>query len=81
MPSDVSETKLVFGVPPERPTPNFPPSWNATPTDQLPIVRFDAQGWRAKPALGALGLREDMPAREVVRPPAAIGTDAGGRKF
>jgi putative SOS response-associated peptidase YedK len=41
--SDVSEIKLVFSIPPERPTPNFPPSWNAAPTDQLPIVRFYAK--------------------------------------
>ena len=27
--SDVSEIKLVFSIPAERPTPNFPPSWNA----------------------------------------------------
>jgi putative SOS response-associated peptidase YedK len=25
--SDVSEIKLVFSIPPHRPTPNFPPSW------------------------------------------------------
>jgi hypothetical protein len=25
--SDVSEIKLVFSIPPDRPTPNFPPSW------------------------------------------------------
>jgi hypothetical protein len=31
--SDVSEIKLVFSIPPERPTPNFPPSWNVAPTD------------------------------------------------
>ena len=41
--SDVSEIKLVFSIPPHRPTPNFAPSWNAAPTDQLPIVRFDAK--------------------------------------
>jgi len=41
--SDVSEIKLVFSIPPERPTPNFAPSWNAAPTDQLPIVRFHAK--------------------------------------
>jgi hypothetical protein len=29
--SDVSEIKLVFSIPPERPTPNFPPSWNVAP--------------------------------------------------
>src|SRR6516225_5672017 len=39
--SDVSEIKLVFSIPAHRPTPNFAPSWNAAPTDQLPIVRFD----------------------------------------
>ena len=38
---DVSEIKLAFSIPPHRPTPNFAPSWNAAPTDQLPIVRFD----------------------------------------
>jgi putative SOS response-associated peptidase YedK len=41
--SDVSEIKLAFSIPPERPTPNFPPSWNVAPTDPLPIVRFDAK--------------------------------------
>ena len=40
---DGSEIKLVFSIPPDRPTPNFPPSWNAAPTDQLPIVRFYAK--------------------------------------
>jgi putative SOS response-associated peptidase YedK len=40
--SDVSEIKIAFGIPPERPSPNFPPSWNVAPTDPLPIVRFDA---------------------------------------
>ena len=39
--SDVSEIKLVFRIPPERPTPNFPPSWNVAPTDSLPVVRYD----------------------------------------
>jgi putative SOS response-associated peptidase YedK len=39
--SDVSEIKLVFSIPPHRPTPNFPPSWNAALTDQLPVVRYD----------------------------------------
>jgi SOS response associated peptidase (SRAP) len=41
--SDVSEIRLVFRIPPERPIPNFPPSWNAAPTDALPVVRFDAK--------------------------------------
>ena len=39
--SDVSEIKLVFSIPPHRPTPNFPPTWNAAPTDLLPMVRCD----------------------------------------
>src|ERR1700738_902509 len=37
--SDVSEIKIAFGIPPERPSPNFPPSWNVAPTDSLPVVR------------------------------------------
>src|SRR6266851_3767677 len=41
--SDVSEIKLVFSIPPERPTPNIPPNWNAAPTEDLPIVRHDAK--------------------------------------
>src|SRR5262244_3372276 len=39
--SDVSEIKLVFSIPPHRPSPNFPPSWNVAPTDQLSVVRYD----------------------------------------
>ena len=35
--SDVSEIKLVFAVPPDRPTPNIAPSWNVAPTDPLPV--------------------------------------------
>jgi putative SOS response-associated peptidase YedK len=41
--SDVSEIKLVFSIPPHRPTPNFAPSWNAAPTDSLPVVRYDTR--------------------------------------
>jgi putative SOS response-associated peptidase YedK len=41
--SDVSEIKLVFSIPPHRPSPNVAPSWNVAPTDPLPIVRYDAQ--------------------------------------
>ena len=41
--SDVSEIKLVLSIPPHRPMPNFPPSWNVAPTDPLPIVRYDAK--------------------------------------
>jgi putative SOS response-associated peptidase YedK len=39
--SDVSEIKLVFRIPPERPTPNIAPSWNVAPTDPMPVVRYD----------------------------------------
>lgn len=39
--SDVSEIKIAFGIPSDRPMPNFAPTWNGAPTDQLPIVRFD----------------------------------------
>jgi putative SOS response-associated peptidase YedK len=41
--SDVSEIKLVFSIPPHRPTPNFPPSWNVAPTDPLPVIRYDTK--------------------------------------
>jgi putative SOS response-associated peptidase YedK len=41
--SDVSEVKLVFSIPPERPAPNFAASWNVAPTDSLPVVRYDGR--------------------------------------
>jgi putative SOS response-associated peptidase YedK len=41
--TDVSEIKIAFRIPPEYPTPNFAPSWNVAPTDNLPIVRYDAK--------------------------------------
>jgi putative SOS response-associated peptidase YedK len=41
--SDVSEIKVAFRIPPERPTPNFAASWNVAPTDPLPVVRYDAK--------------------------------------
>ena len=41
--SDVSEIKVAFRIPPERPTPNIAPSWNVAPTDPLPVVRYDAK--------------------------------------
>src|SRR4029077_12214096 len=41
--SDVSEIKLVFSIPPHRPTPNTAPSWNVAPTDSVPIVRYDGK--------------------------------------
>src|SRR3984893_3037444 len=39
--SDVSEIKLVFSIPPHRPTPNIAPRWNVAQTDPLPVVRYD----------------------------------------
>jgi putative SOS response-associated peptidase YedK len=54
--SDVSEIRLVFSIPPERLTPNFAPSWNAAPTDQLPIVRFDARAGERSLGLARWGL-------------------------
>jgi putative SOS response-associated peptidase YedK len=36
--SDVTEIKLVFSIPPHRPTPNIVPSWNVAPTDPLPVA-------------------------------------------
>ena len=41
--SDVSEIKLVFSIPSERPAPNIAPSWNVAPTDPLPVVRYDSK--------------------------------------
>jgi putative SOS response-associated peptidase YedK len=41
--TDFSQLKIVFRIPPERPAPNFAPSWNVAPTDSLPIVRYDAK--------------------------------------
>ncbi len=41
--SDVSEIRLVFSIPPERPAPNFAPSWNVAPTDSLPVVRWSRE--------------------------------------
>lgn len=39
--SDYSELKIMFRIPDDRPSPNFPPNWNAAPTQSLPIVRVD----------------------------------------
>jgi putative SOS response-associated peptidase YedK len=41
--SDVSEIKLVFSIPPERPIPNIPANWNAAPTEDLPVVSYDTR--------------------------------------
>jgi putative SOS response-associated peptidase YedK len=54
--SDVSEIKLAFSIPPERPAPNFAPSWNVAPTDSLPIVRFDPRSAERSLDLARWGL-------------------------
>jgi hypothetical protein len=41
--ADVSEIKIAFGIPPDRPSPNIAPSWNLAPTDPAPVVYFDAR--------------------------------------
>jgi putative SOS response-associated peptidase YedK len=40
---DISEIKIAFRVPADFPTPNFASSGNVAPTDNLPIVRYDAK--------------------------------------
>src|SRR4029077_15982670 len=42
--SDVSEIKLVFSIPPHRPTPNIAASWNVEPADPPPGARAEAGG-------------------------------------
>ena len=41
--TDFSQIKIAFRIPPDRPTPNFAPTYNLAPTDPIPIVRYDAQ--------------------------------------
>jgi putative SOS response-associated peptidase YedK len=75
--SDVSEIKLVFSIPPERPTPNFAPSWNAAPTDRLPIVRFDARIGERNLDLARWGLVPDW-AKDIKVGIANINAKADG---
>jgi putative SOS response-associated peptidase YedK len=44
--TDVSELKITFPIPEGRPLPNFAPTWNGAPTDNLPVVRLDWDGRR-----------------------------------
>jgi putative SOS response-associated peptidase YedK len=41
---------------PDRPTPNFPPTWNDAPTDQSQIVRFNAKAGERSLDLARWGL-------------------------
>jgi putative SOS response-associated peptidase YedK len=41
--SDLREIKIAFGIPPDRPSPNFAPTWNGAPTDSFPIVGYNAK--------------------------------------
>jgi putative SOS response-associated peptidase YedK len=45
--SDVSELKIRFSIPEDRPPPNFAPAWNGAPTDNMPVVRLDRDGRRS----------------------------------
>src|SRR5437763_1902812 len=47
--TDVSEIKSKFRIPPEYPTPNFPPSWNVAPPSRCIASR--RRGLRALDAL------------------------------
>src|SRR5690348_4809064 len=45
--SDLSQLKVRFVIPPDRPLPNFAPPWNGAPTDNLPVVRLEGDGRRS----------------------------------
>ena len=38
---DFNEIKVRFGILPDYATPNYAPSWNVAPTNNLPVVRYD----------------------------------------
>jgi putative SOS response-associated peptidase YedK len=40
---DFSQLKVAFNIPDDYPAPNYAPSWNVAPTDNLPIVRYNAK--------------------------------------
>ena len=68
--SDVSEIKIAFAIPPERPAPNFAASWNVAPTDPLPVVRFDPKEHQRSLDVMRWGLIPYGPStsRSVIRP-------------
>jgi putative SOS response-associated peptidase YedK len=43
-PSDYSEIRIAFRIPPDWPAPNLRPNWNLAPTQDIAIVRRDAEG-------------------------------------
>jgi len=44
---DFSQLTAAFDIPDDFPAPNYAPSWNVAPTDNLPIVRyFEKEGYR-----------------------------------
>ena len=38
--TDITQLTIGFEIPSDRPLPNFAPTWNGAPTDNLPVVRF-----------------------------------------
>jgi putative SOS response-associated peptidase YedK len=77
--SDVSEIRLVFSIPPHRPTPNFAPSWNAAPTDPLPVVRYDVRAGERSLDLLRWGLVPDW-AKDINVGSANINAKAEGMR-
>jgi putative SOS response-associated peptidase YedK len=54
--SDFGEIRRVFGIPPEQPAPNFAATWNAAPTQDLPVVLYDAAAHQRSLAIMRWGL-------------------------
>jgi putative SOS response-associated peptidase YedK len=54
--TDFSEIRIAFRIPPERPAPNFAPSWNVAPTDSLPIIHYDAKAGERSAGMMPWGL-------------------------
>lgn len=53
---DFSELKIAFRLPPDRPLPNFNPTWNLAPTDPIPIVRRNPDDGLRRLDVGRWGL-------------------------